>query len=283
MSLAPVLLYTLLLGSSVGGVAAFSSPSLFNKVVTRHHVSSSSSVSSSTTLWAVDNVQQVDRRTFAKSMAASISTVTAASAGALLSSSSQPALAADDDNSSTNTIDPSIDLPKITNKVYLDIKFGQYKTKRLVIGLFGDVMPNTVANFLSLCTNSDDGNSYAGTTFYRVISDMTIQGGAIGSSSGKSSSSPTLQPDNYSIRHTKAGLVSAVRNKDGSIDSRFFINTEPDAGWADDRYASFGIVLEDDGSAGMDLVKKISKVDVKTPQNSPKDPVMIVGCGVLEV
>jgi len=279
-----LVLYTLLLGSSVGGVAAFSSPSLFNKVVTRHyHVSSSTSVSSSTTLWAVDNVQQVDRRTFAKSMAASISTVTAASAGALLSSSSQPALAADDDNSSTNTIDPSIDLPKITNKVYLDIKFGQYKTKRLVIGLFGDVMPNTVANFLSLCTNSDDGNSYAGTTFYRVISDMTIQGGAIGSSSGKSSSSPTLQPDNYSIRHTKAGLVSAVRNKDGSIDSRFFINTEQDAGWADDRYASFGIVLEDDGSAGMDLVKKISKVDVKTPQNSPKDPVMIVGCGVLEV
>ena len=278
MSLAPVLLYTLLLGSSVGGVAAFSSPSPVNNVVMRHHVSSSSSsVSSSTTLWAVNNVQQVDRRTFAKSMAASIPTVTAASAGTLLSGS-QPALAVDD-----ATIDPSIDLPKITNKVYLDIKFGQYKTKRLVIGLFGDVMPNTVANFLSLCTNSDDGNSYAGTTFYRVISDMTIQGGAIGSSSGKSSSSPTLQPDNYSIRHTKAGLVSAVRNKDGSIDSRFFINTEQDTGWADDRYACFGIVLEDDGSAGMDLVKKISKVDVKTPQNSPKDPVMIVGCGVLEV
>ena len=213
-------------------------------------------------------------------MAASISTAASTSAGTLLSGS-QPALAVVDDA----TIDPSIDLPKITNKVYLDIKFGQYKTKRLVIGLFGDVMPNTVANFLSLCTNngSDDGNSYAGTTFYRVISDMTIQGGAIGSSSGKSSSSPTLQPDNYSIRHTKAGLVSAVRNKDGSIDSRFFINTEQDAGWADDRYACFGIVLNDEGSAGMDLVKKISKVDVKTPQNSPKDPVMIVGCGVLEV
>ena len=279
MSLARVLLYTLFLGSSVGEVAAFSSPSLVNNVVMRHHVSaSSSSVSSSTKLWAVDNVQQVDRRTFAKSMAASIS-IASASAGALVSGS-QSALAADD-----ATIDPSIDLPKITSKVYLDIKFGQYKTKRLVIGLFGDVMPKTVANFISLCTNnnSDGGNSYAGTTFYRVISDMTIQGGAIGSSSGKSSSSPTLQPDNYSIRHTKAGLVSAVRNKDGSIDSRFFINTEQDAGWADDRYACFGIVLEDEGSAGMDLVKKISKVDVKTPQNSPKDPVMIVGCGVLEV
>ena len=30
------------------------------------------------------------------------------------------------------------------------------------------------------------------------------------------------------------------------------------------------------------MVKKISKVDVKAPQNNPKDPVMIVGCGVFE-
>ena len=73
-----------------------------------------------------------------------------------------------------------------------------------------------------------------------------------------------------------------VRTMDGSIDSRFFIQTEDDAGWADDRYAAFGIVLEEDGEGGgMNLVRRISKVDVKTPQNSPKDPVMIVGCGLI--
>lgn len=45
-------------------------------------------------------------------------------------------------------------------------------------------------------------------------------------------------------------------------------------------------MLEEEGKesggslgGGMDLVRRISKVDVKTPQNSPKDPVMIVGCG----
>ena len=73
-----------------------------------------------------------------------------------------------------------------------------------------------------------------------------------------------------------------MRGVNGEIDSRFFIQTESDAGWADDRYAAFGIVLEEDGSGGMDLVRRISKVDVKPPQNSPKDPVMIVGCGIDE-
>lgn len=233
--------------------------------------------SPSTKLFAHENNDvQLDRRSFAAKSIASIST--AASVSVALISNGQSAFADDDGGV---IIDPSVDLPKVTNKVYLDVKFGNYKTKRMVIGLFGDVMPKATENFLSLCSNGDV--SYAGTTFYRVISDMTIQGGAIGSSSGKTSSSAILQPDNFNIKHTKAGLVSAVRNKDGSIDSRFFIQTEDDAGWADDRYAAFGIVLDEEGTAGMDAVRKISKVDVKAPQNSPKDPVMIVGCGVLEV
>ena len=230
------------------------------------------------------------------------------------------------EDEATTTIDPSISLPNISQKVYLDIKFANYKTpKRLVIGLFGNDMPNTVENFVKLCTNSEgDGPSYAGSTFYRgkihvnvhmfidllhsdthsithsnsfviilALSGMSIQGGAIGANnSGKSGLSSfedgkPFQPDNYNIKHTKEGLVSMVRTIDGSIDSRFFIQTEDDAGWADDRYAAFGIVLEEDGEekesvgGGMDLVRRISNVDVKPPQNYPKDPIMIVGCGLI--
>ena len=79
----------------------------------------------------------------------------------------QPALAED---AQPTTIDPSIDLPKITKKVYVDVKFPKYKEpKRLVIGLFGEVMPKTVDNFVSLCTNNSDGDgpSYSGSNFYR--------------------------------------------------------------------------------------------------------------------
>ena len=109
----------------------------------------------------------------------------------------------------------------------------------------------------------------------------------VGSSSGKTGTSAfeggkPFAPDNYNIRHTKKGLVSAVRNPNGDIDSGFFIQTEDDAGWADDRYAAFGIVLKEEGTGGMDLVRSISTVDVKTPQNSPKDPILIVGCGIFD-
>lgn len=68
------------------------------------------------------------------------------------------------------------------------------------------------------------------------------------------------------------------------------MQTESDAGWADGRYAAFGIVLDDEkgssengggGGGGMDLVRRISRVDVTRPRNSPKESVTIVGCGLL--
>lgn len=130
-----------------------------------------------------------------------------------------------------------------------------------------------------------------------ALSGNSIQGGAIGSPNNDGSlgtsayegGKPFL-PDNYNIRHTLPGLVSAVRaNSEGLIDSRFFIQTESDAGWADGRYAAFGIVLDDEnkggddvsGGGGMDLVRRISRVDVSRPRNSPKESVTIVGCGLL--
>ncbi len=125
------------------------------------------------------------------------------------------------------------------------------------------------------------------------MSGNSIQGGAIGNPTGKTGTSSfangsPFAPDNYDVRHTRAGLVSAVRaNTNGDVDSRFFVQTEDDAGWADGRYAAFGIVLDDDDdddgdkNKGMDLVRRISRVEVKAPLNSPKEPITIVGCGVL--
>jgi cyclophilin family peptidyl-prolyl cis-trans isomerase len=61
------------------------------------------------------------------------------------------------------------------------------------------------------------------------------------------------------------------------------VQTKDDASWADRRYAMFGMVLDDGngGNRGMDLVRRISRVEVKTPQNSPKEPITIVGCRML--
>jgi cyclophilin family peptidyl-prolyl cis-trans isomerase len=177
-------------------------------------------------------------------------------------------------------IDPSTDPPAITKRVFLDVSFGDDKNNeqggRLVIGLYGDSLPKTVENFVTLCAS----NAYAGTTFYRVISDVTIQGGAIGDPTGKTGKSSleggqSFEPDNFNIKHSKAGIVSMVKGPNG-VDSRFFINCSDNGGWADDRYAAFGIVEE-----GMELIKKIEKVPVSPPKNSPKTDVKILASGVL--
>lgn len=173
-------------------------------------------------------------------------------------------------------LDP--ELVQITNQVYIDVEFGSTNKKgRIVMGLFGQAMPRVTDNFLTLCKT----NQYAGTTFYRVISDVTVQGGAIGDASGKTGTSSfeggkPFEPDNFDIQHSKEGLVSMARSLDGSVDSRFFINTAADAGWADDRYAAFGLVQE-----GMELVHEMEKQKVKPPQNAPIDPIRIVASGVL--
>ena len=61
------------------------------------------------------------------------------------------------------------------------------------------------------------------------------------------------------------------------------MQTKDDASWADRRYATFGMVLDDGngGNRGMDLVRRKSRVEVKTPQKSPKEPITIAGCRML--
>ncbi|CAJ1966459.1 unnamed protein product [Cylindrotheca closterium] len=175
-------------------------------------------------------------------------------------------------------IDPTTNPPEITKRVFIDVLINGKGEYRIEIGLFGELMPRTVDNFAKLF----ESNAYAGTDFYRVLSDFSIQGGAIGDPSGKTGQSSLdggkpFEPDNFNLKHTKEGLVSAVRGLDGRIDSRFFINCKDDAGWADDRYAAFGIVLGN----GMDVVKRIEKVPVKPPKNSPLNEVRILKSGAL--
>ena len=175
-------------------------------------------------------------------------------------------------------IDPAQAPLEVTKRAYLDIQIGDDALGRIVVGLYGEAMPRAAENFASLAGS----NGYADTLFYRVISDLSIQGGAIGDAvkgrKGKSAfgNGEPFEPDNFKIMHSKKGLVSAVRTADGKIDSRFFIQTVEDGGIFDDRYAVFGVV-----DKGMKFVEKINTVEVQPPQNGPKVPVKIIKSGIL--
>ena len=117
----------------------------------------------------------------------------------------------------------------------------------IVVRLFEDEVPNTVANFVHLASKG----FYDGLIFHRVISGFMIQGGCpLGTGMGgpgwriADEFAPTL-------KHSKPGILSMANAGPNTGGSQFFITLEPTP-FLDGRHAVFGEVVE-----GMSVVRAI--------------------------
>ncbi|KAJ8424857.1 hypothetical protein Cgig2_003144 [Carnegiea gigantea] len=190
--------------------------------------------------------------------------------------------------------------PEITHRVFLDVDMDNQRLGRIVIGLFGKVVPKTAGlcallfsyhNILFVETGEKGKGingkplHYKNTPVHRIIPGFMIQGGDIVHGDGKGGESiygGTFPDENLKIKHSHAGVVSMVNTGPDSNGSQFFITTvkaiteyvlRQMPSRLDGEHVVFGKVIQ-----GMDTVYAIEG-GAGTYSGKPRKKVIIADCG----
>lgn len=172
-------------------------------------------------------------------------------------------------------MEPEIKKIKSNPQVYFDIKIDGQFSGRIRILIRKDVVPLTAENFRCLCTH-EKGFGFKGSTFHRIIPGFMLQGGDFTNhdgTGGKSIYGKKFEDENFTLKHTTAGILSMANSGPNSNGSQFFITTARTE-WLDNKHVVFGQVVQ-----GMEVVKRIEQCGTKTGKVLRK--VVISNCGEL--
>ena len=159
--------------------------------------------------------------------------------------------------------------PEVTERVEIVTNRG-----RIVLGLFGEAAPLTVANFLAYV----DAGFYNGMIFHRVLPAFMIQGGGFDAALERANTGPPVRLEVIPGLEHGPGIVSMARvaSEPHSATSQFFICVAQ-ASQLNGGYAAFGMVEE-----GYEVAADISNVRTQEVQTSrgamddvPVDPIVI--------
>jgi len=164
-------------------------------------------------------------------------------------------------------------------KVFFDVTADGAAVGRIVMELRADVVPKTAENFRQLCVGvNKDGKQlgYKGSPFHRVIPGFMCQGGDFTNQNGTGGVSiygGKFPDENFTLKHTGAGILSMANAGPGTNGSQFFLCTAQTT-WLDGKHVVFGSVTE-----GMDVVKKVEGFGSQSGKTSKK--IVVANCGQL--
>ncbi|CAF2429712.1 unnamed protein product [Rotaria sp. Silwood2] len=154
---------------------------------------------------------------------------------------------------------------------------------RVVIGLFGNIVPMTVLNFITITNGIVRSNinfTYSGVPFHRIVKDFCIQTGDFINRDGTGSLSiygPKFVDENFRLSHRSAGWVSMANYGKDTNGSQWFVTLVP-ARWLDGHHVVFGRVLQ-----GIDFIHEIGEVETFPDTSLPKRYVGIINGSAKEV
>ncbi|CAF1016184.1 unnamed protein product [Adineta ricciae] len=132
---------------------------------------------------------------------------------------------------------------------------------KVVIGLFGEIVPMTVLNFVTISNGVvRDGTNFTfdNSPFHRVVKDFCVQTGDFLNRDGTGSVSiygTKFVDENFILSHRSGGWVSMANYGKDTNGSQWFITLVP-ARWLDGHHVVFGRVLQ-----GMDFIQELGEID----------------------
>jgi len=179
----------------------------------------------------------------------------------------------------------------VTQEVYFDVEVkdfdgekaaeGQDYSGRFVVGVFGDIVPMTTLNFVSIAKGYNQKETklhYKNSTIHRIVPDFVLQMGDVtekDGSGGVSIFGEKFVDESFELSHRSPGWVSMANSGVDTNNSQFFILLTK-ARWLDSHHVVFGKVVR-----GMDVIKAIGEVPTDKKTQKPVSPVTIVDCGIL--